>query len=51
MRVNEENREKLQNKFKNLEFYNLQQYDEEDIEITISKIYGIINFFWNSYFG
>lgn len=45
MRVNEESREKLQNKFKNLEFYNLQQYDEEDVEMTISKVYGMINFF------
>lgn len=45
MRINEESREKLQNKFKNLEFYNLQQYDEEDVEMTISKVYGMINFF------
>lgn len=46
MRVNEESREKLKNKFKNLEFYNLQQYDDEDeVEMTISKVYGMINFF------
>ena len=45
MRINEESRKKLQNKFKNLEFYNLQQYDEEEVEMTISKVYGMINFF------